>query len=437
MHELLSPDQLKGRVGKEVHLAGWVHDVRVLGGISFVLLRNSKGIIQIAAPKKSVPREVQEVVAVLHQEDVIACVGVVKESKVARNGFEILPEKVIIVARASVPLPLDPRGVTPAALDTRLSWRTLDLRRREGTAVFKIENTLVSAMEAYLRENGFIRVFTPSIIGGTSEGGSEVFKIDYYGRPAFLRQDPQLHRQLTIAGGFDRIYDLGANWRAELSHTPRHISEHRTIAPEMAFIEDERDTMKIEEGMVAASMKAIIEGCLEELGTLGAKLDEPSRPFPVFQFPDVYELLEGQGRRVTRGEDLDTESQRVLGEYAKKEFGSDFFFLNRFPSKIKPFYVMKVDEDPEWARSVDLVYKGVELSSGGQREHRHDRILKQMREKGMDEASLKWFTDPFRYGVPPHGGYSFGIERFTAGLANLSSVKEAALFPRDPERLQP
>ncbi|TLY16492.1 MAG: aspartate--tRNA(Asn) ligase [Thaumarchaeota archaeon] len=437
MHELLSPDQLKGRVGKEVHLAGWVHDVRVLGGISFVLLRNSKGIVQIAAPKKSVPREVQEVVADLHQEDVITCTGVVKESKVARNGFEILPEKVTVVARASVPLPLDPRGVTPAALDTRLSWRTLDLRRREGTAVFKIENTLVSAMEAYLRENGFIRVFTPSIIGGTSEGGSEVFKIDYYGRPAFLRQDPQLHRQLTIAGGFDRVYDLGANWRAELSHTPRHISEHRTIAPEMAFIEDESDTMKIEEGMVAASMRAIVEGCVEELGTLGVKLDEPSRPFPVFQFPDVYKLLEGQGRRVPRGEDLDTESQRVLGEYAKKEFGSDFFFLNRFPSKIKPFYVMKVDDDPEWARSVDLVYKGVELSSGGQREHRHERILKQMREKGMDEASLKWFTDPFRYGVPPHGGYSFGIERFAAGLANLSSVKEAALFPRDPERLQP
>ena len=424
-------------VGKEVHLAGWVHDVRALGGISFVLLRNAKGIVQIAAPKKSVSQEVQEVVADLHQEDVISCSGVVKESKVARNGFEILPEKLTLVARASVPLPLDPRGVTPAALDTRLSWRTLDLRRREGTAVFKIENTLVSAMEAYLRENGFIRVFTPSIIGGTSEGGSEVFKIDYYGRPAFLRQDPQLHRQLTIAGGFDRIYDLGANWRAELSHTPRHISEHRTIAPEMAFIEDERDTIKVEEGMVVASVKAVIEGCRDELGTLAVKVDEPSRPFPVFQFPDVYDLLEERGRRVPRGEDLDTDSQRVLGEYAKKEFGSDFFFLNRFPSKIKPFYVMKVDEDPEWARSVDLVYKGVELSSGGQREHRHERILKQMREKGMDETSLKWFTDPFRYGVPPHGGYSFGIERFTAGLANLSSVKEAALFPRDPERLQP
>src|SRR5256712_4255424 len=288
LHELLSPDQLKGVVGKEVHLAGWVHDVRVLGGISFVLLRNFKGIVQIAVPKKSVPRQVQEVVADLHQEDVITCSGVVKESKVARNGFEILPEKVTVVARASVPLPLDPRGVTPAALDTRLSWRTLDLRRREGTAVFKIENTLVSAMEAYLRENGFIRVFTPSIIGGTSEGGSEVFKIDYYGRPAFLRQDPQLHRQLTIAGGFDRIYDLGPNWRAELSHTPRHLSEHRTIAPELAFISDEKDTMRVEEEMVASGIKVVIEECAAELSTLKTELVETKLPFPEISFPEVY-----------------------------------------------------------------------------------------------------------------------------------------------------
>ncbi len=437
MRELPSPAELMVKIGKRVEVAGWVHDVRALGGISFVLLRNSKGVIQLAVPKKSVSEEVQELVSSLHQEDVITCSGMVKESKVARNGFEIIPEKITLVAKSSVPLPLDPRGVTPASLDTRLSWRTLDLRRQEVTAVFKIENALVTAMEAYLRENGFIRVFTPSLIGGISEGGSEVFKVDFYGRPAFLRQDPQLHRQLTIAGGFDRIYDLGANWRAELSHTPRHISEHRTIAPEMAFIEDERDTMKVEEGMVVSAMTAVRDSCGDELTTIGVKLEKPRRPFPEFRFPEVYETLKALGKNVSRGEDLDTESQRVLGDHAKKKFGSDFFFLNRFPSKIKPFYVMRVDDDPEWARSVDLVYKGVELSSGGQREHRHDKILEQIREKGMDEGSLAWFTEPFRYGVPPHGGYSFGIERFVAGLANLGSVKEAALFPRDPERLQP
>ena len=437
MLDILSPLELKALSGKEVKVGGWVHDVRVLGGISFVLLRNSKGIVQIAAPKKEVSDAVYRTIGDLRQEDVIVCSGKVKDAKAARLGFEILPSSMSILSKSAAPLPLDPRGVTPAALDTRLAWRTLDLRRPEAQAVMRIENKIVDASEAYLRENGFIRAFTPSIIGGISEGGAEVFKVDFYGKPAFLRQDPQLHRQLTIAGGFDRIYDLGTNWRAEVSHTPRHISEHRTIAPEVAFLEDERDTMRLEEGMVAAAVKAVIAKCSDELANLKKELVAPKLPFPELDFPEVYDTIKGLGRTLPRGEDIDTESGRILGRHVKEETGSDFFFLNRFPSKAKPFYVMRVDEDPEFARSVDLMYKGVELSSGGQREHRHDRIVAQIEEKGMDAEALKWFTEPFRYGVPPHGGYSFGIERFTAFLLDIENIKETVLFPRDPERLQP
>ncbi len=437
MHELLSPAELKKRIGRKVSVAGWVHDVRLLGGISFVLVRNSAGIVQVTALKKIVKGDVLETIASLHQEDVIHCVGTVKESKEAKLGFEVIPESMIVMSKAAVPLPLDPRGVTPAALDTRLSWRSLDLRRHEASSVFKIQDIAVSAMESYLHENGFIRVFTPSIIGGISEGGSEVFKIDFYGHPAFLRQDPQLHRQLAIAGGFDKIYDLGPNWRAELSHTPRHLSEHRTIAPEMAFLEDERDTMRVEEAMVMHSIRNVRKNCTEELETVNASLEEPKLPFPEILFPDACQILETLGRRAPKDEDIDTESGRLLGKYVQEKFDSDFFFLNHFPSRIKPFYVMRLDEDPSQARSVDLMYKGVELSSGGQREHRYQKILDQIKEKGMAAADLKWFTEPFRFGVPPHGGYSFGIERFVALLVNLESVKEAALFPRDPERLQP
>ncbi len=437
MRELLSPAELKARIGKDVHLAGWVHDVRILGGISFVLLRNSSGVVQIAAPKKEVKPEVLEQIAGLRQEDVIECEGRVKESKAARLGFEVVPKQIEVLSKAATPLPLDPRGVTPAALDTRLLWRSLELRRPETNAIFKVENEAVEAFEEYLRENGFIRAFTPSILGGISEGGSEVFRVDYYGKPAFLRQDPQLHRQLTIAGGFDRIYDLGTNWRAELSHTPRHISEHRTIAPELAFIHDERDVNRVEEMMVAHGIKKVIDECAEELSLLKIELEVPKVPFPELAFPEVYDTLSSLGRELPRGQDIDEASQRALAEQVKKTTGSDFFFLNRFPSAVKPFYVMKVDETPEFARSVDLVYRGVELSSGGQREHRHDRILSQIREKGMNEEGLKWFTEPFRYGVPPHGGYSFGIERFVSYLLNLSNIKEATLFPRDPETLLP
>ena len=437
MHKLLSPSELSNSVGKKVHLAGWVHDVRILGGISFVLLRNSKGIVQVAAPKKDVPSTVIEAIGGLHQEDVITVEGVVKESKAARLGFEVVPSSVEVVSKAAVPLPLDPRGVTPASLDTRLLWRSLELRRPEASAVFKIENSVVQGFEDFLRGEGFIRAFTPSIIGGVSEGGSEVFRIDFYGKAAFLRQDPQLHRQLTIAGGFDRIYDLGTNWRAEVSHTPRHLSEHRTIAPEMAFISDERDTMRMEERMVVAGIKRAMDDCAQELQTLKVELEAPKTPFPEVDFPGAYETLEKLGRKVPRNEDIDEVSQRALSEHVKKETGSEFFFLNRFPSAAKPFYVMHVDDEPEFARSVDLVYRGLELSSGGQREHRHDRIVAQIKEKGFDAAGLRWFTEPFRYGVPPHGGYSFGIERFVAYLLGIQNIKEAVLFPRDPETLQP
>ena len=437
MQEPFTPADLAKRIGRQVRLEGWVHDVRALGGISFVLLRSSRGVVQVAVPKKSVPPELYALVSGLHQEDVISCTGEVKEAKAARHGFEILPSSIEVVAKAASPLPLDPRGVTPASLDTRLEWRSLELRRPETTAVFNIENALVQGFEEYLQGAGFIRAFTPSIIGGVSEGGSEVFKIDYYGREAFLRQDPQLHRQLTIAGGFDRIYDLGANWRAELSHTPRHLSEHRTIAPELGFIRDERDVMRVEEEMVVHGVEKAVKRCPNELAVLKRELPMPKIPFPEIDFPEVYGILESKGKRLPRDEDLDEESKDLLAAHVKEKHGTDFFFVNRFPSRPKPFYVMRYDDDPGYARSSDFFLGSLELSSGGQREHRHDRIMAQIREKEMDAKSLEWFTEPFRYGVPPHGGFSFGIERFTARLLGIENVKEAVLFPRDPERLQP
>lgn len=437
MQRPLSPDDLRAMVGKEVRVQGWVHDVRALGGIVFVLLRNSRGIVQVVAPKKAVSPDLFSKVSDLRQEDVVSFTGTVTKSQASRLGFEIVPSEMKFISKADVPLPLDPRGVTPASLDTRLEWRSLELRRPETAAVFKIEDSLVNGFESFLRGEGFIRAFTPSILGGLSEGGSEVFKIDFYGRPAFLRQDPQLHRQLTIAGGFDRVYDLGTNWRAELSHTPRHLSEHRTIAPEMGFIDDERDVMKVEEEMVAHGVKAALDDCAEEFALLKVKAEVPKAPFPVVDFPEVYKVIEKLGKTLPRGQDIDEPTQRALAAHVKEETGSDFFFLNRFPSAIKPFYVMKVDDDPEFARSTDLVYRGLELSSGGQREHRHEKIVAQIKEKGFSAKSLEWFTEPFRYGVPPHGGFSFGIERFTAYLLGIENIKEAALFPRDPERLQP
>jgi aspartyl-tRNA synthetase len=429
--------EIKKCVGKEVVLNGWCHDVRLLGGINFILLRDEKGIAQIKVEKKNSPKEVLGVLEKLHQEDVLSVKGRVVESKVAKVGAEIVPSKIEVISKSETPLPLDPRNVTPANLDTRLEWRSLDLRRRENLAIFRIQAKLTEGMEEFLKKQGFIRVWTPSIIGGISEGGAEVFKVNFFGKSAFLRQDPQLHRQLLIAGGFEKIYDIGPSWRAEPSDQPTHLAEHRTIAPEFAFMKDETDMIKLEEKLCVAGIKKVVKECEEELNLLGKEIEVPKTPFPELRFPKIYEILEEYGKNLPRGSDLDKESEKILREFVKEKYKHDFFFVNRFPSAAKPFYVMKVDEDPEWARSVDLIYKGLELSSGGQREHRYEKIVQQIKEKGLSFESLRWFTEVFRYGVPPHGGFSIGVERFTMKLLDIQNIKEVVLFPRYVTRVLP
>jgi aspartyl-tRNA synthetase len=430
-------NELKKAMDKEVVVNGWCHDVRVLGGINFLLLRDVEGIVQVTAPKKLVKPEILKIYEKLHQEDVLSVKGKVVKSKAKNADIEIIPSDIEVLSKADVPLPLDPRGVTPANLDTRLDWRSLDLRRQENLAIFRIQSKIMEGMQEFFRSKGFIQVWTPSILGGLSEGGAEVFKIDFFGKEAYLRQDPQLHRQLLIAAGFEKIYDMGPSWRAELSDQPTHLSEHRTIAPEFAFMKDECDMMELEQEVCVAAVKKVIEDCEKELQILKKEIEIPKKPFPELRFPKIYEILEEHGRKLKVGSDLDKGSEKVLAKFVKEKYKSDFFFINRFPSEIKPFYVMRVDEDPKWARSVDLIFKGLEQSSGGQREHRYEKIVQQIKEKGMNLNSLKWFTEVFRYGVPPHGGFSLGIERFTMKLLDVPNIKESVAFPRYPTRMLP
>ena len=428
--------ELKNFVGKKVMIAGWVHDTRLLGKINFLLLRDKDGIVQVTASKDKVPEKVLDLFKKLHQEDVVAVQGKVVKSKVSKVGIEVIPDKIEVVNKSAVPLPLDPRWVTPANLDTRLDWRPLDLRRMENLAIFRIQAKIVEGMEEYLRKNGFLQVFTPAIIGGVSEGGADVFKINHFGKEAFLRQDPQLHRQLLMVAGFDRIFDIGPNWRAEPSDTPYHLTEHRGIAPEFV-LNDEADTMRMEEETIVYAIKKVIKECGDELQKLGKKIKAPKTPFPELRFPKIYDILKEHGKNLPFGSDLDRESEKILAAHVKEKFKHDFFFVNRFPSKVKPFYVMRVDENPEWARSVDLIFKGMEQSSGGQREHRYEKIIDQLKEKKINLENMKWFTEVFRYGVAPHGGFCIGIERFTMKLLDLPNIKEAVLFPRYVTRILP
>jgi aspartyl-tRNA synthetase len=420
-----------------VVLAGWVHDIKELARIRFIWLRDGGGVAQVTISKSSSPPEVIKASEQLGKEDVIAVEGTLVEKRIAKVGSEITPTKIELIVKAQAAAPLDMSGKIDSNLDARLDWRVIDLRRPENAAIFQIQSKLVEGMLEYLKQNGYLQVFTPCLLGGTSEGGAEVFKTDYFGKEAFLRQDPQLHRQLCIAAGFDKIYDLGPNWRAELSHTTQHLCEHRGAAVEFGFITDETDTMRVEEEVAVAALKKVERDCARELALLNVEVNLPKTPFPEMRYPEIYEILEEYGKKVPYGNEVGKEGESILSKHVREKHRTDAFFINRYPSKIKPFYVMRVDEDTQWARSVDLVYRGIEQSSGGQREHRYEKIMEQLREQNISQEGMKWFTEPFKFGVPPHGGFCLGIERFTMAFLGKENIRETTLFPRTPERLVP
>lgn len=428
-------NQLKEHIGKKVLLKGWIHEIRNQSKVKFVILRDSSGIIQLVIlPDK----KIFDKIVTVPRESVIIVEGLVKEEKQAPMGIEVHIDKYEVLSEAEKELPiLVNEKIGGAELPKRLDWRSIDLRKPKNLAIFKVQAALLEGIQDYLNKEGFTQIFTPSIMGVPSESGAEMFSLDYFGKAAFLRQDPQLHRQLAIAGGIEKIYEIGPSWRAELSHTVKHLCEHRTCAVELSFIESEQDTMRVEEQLIIAALNNVKKKCKEELKLLGVKLNIPEAPFPELRFPEIYEILKKMGKNIPYGEDLDTEAEKLLWEYVQKKYKSEFWFINRFPFKKKPFYVMRVDDAPEFARSVDLYFKDIEMSSGGQRENRYTDLMNNVKEKKMDPKKVEWFTKFFKYGVPPHGGFGLGIERLTQVLLGLENIREAVLFARDPERLTP
>ena len=426
-----SDEAQKKKPGSEVVVAGFAADLKVMGKLAFINLRDVEGHIQLVSLDKKIINEINK----LTRESVIAVQGKIKKSKLKTGGNEIEIKNLEVLSKAETPLPIDISGKITTDLSKRLDWRCLDLRNPKVQAIFEIQSKLMDGAFEWLEKNNFTFLSTPCLMGAPSESGAELFAVPYFNKKAFLRQDPQLHRQLAIASGFEKIVDMGPSWRAELSHTIRHLCEHRGIAVELAFIKDETDTMRIEEQLIIAALKKVKKDCQKELKLLGKTIEIPKIPFPELRFPEIYKILEKLGKKTKFGEDIDDESEKILAQYVKKKYNHDFYFINRFPFKAKPFYVMRVDKEPKWARSVDLIYRGVEQSSGGQREHRYDNLMQNVKEKNI--KSVEWFTKFFAYGAPSHGGFNLGVERLTMQLLELSNIREATLFPRDPERLAP
>ncbi|MBI4168017.1 MAG: aspartate--tRNA(Asn) ligase [Candidatus Aenigmarchaeota archaeon] len=422
--------------GKTVDVCGWIESIRDLGSLKFVTIRDMSGTIQMVVKKGAIDEVTAKTIDSLSREFAVKVRALVKKNEKASGGRELMPKAVEIIAASDTNFPTDITDKTKSHLDTRLDWRPLDLRNTKNAAIFRLQSQIVNAFHDFFQSKGFIHTFTPSIMGNPAESGSEVFPVVYFNRQAFLRQDPQLHRQLTIAGGLDKVYEIGPSWRAELSHTQKHLCEHRTCVAEIGFIEDEYDVIRLEESVIVHIFKKLSENAKNELEILGVRISVPKPQFPILEFPEIYDILESLGKKLKHGDDLDTESEKLLAKYVMEKFGSEFFFVNKIPFAIKPFYVMR-DNETEFARSVDLYYREIEMSSGGQREHRYDQLMKNIKEKKLDAASLEWFTKFFKFGIPPHGGFSIGIERLTKQIAGIENVRETVLFPRDPERLVP
>ncbi len=421
--------------GEKVRLAGWVHDIRDLGGLRFLLLRDREGIVQVTLPKKYVSKEVFSATEGLQKESVVAVEGTVKAEAKAPNGFEIIPEKIEVLNVSSTPLPLDPTGRVDANLDTRLDHRIMDLRKAKISAIFRIRDMALAEGRRYLREKGFMEVHTPRIISTSSEGGTELFPIAYFEREAFLAQSPQLYKQMLMGTGMDRVFEIATYFRAEEHDTIWHLNEITAIDAEMAFIRDENDIMDTIEGLAASMINGIREKCAPQLMELGVEIPEPKMPFPRITYDEAVAILEKEGLKAPAEEDLTTESEKKLGAAMKKR-GYELYFVTKYPLRVKPFYTMP-DKDERRSNSFDLEYKGREIVSGSQRIHQFDLLKKMIKAKGLNPENFGSYLEAFEYGIPPHGGFGLGMERFLMQLLNLTNIREAVLFPRDRKRLTP
>jgi len=418
--------------GKIITVAGWVEDIRNIGSIAFIILRDRKGTLQVTGLKKKDPDNFEKLVNV-SRESVISVKGLCKESDKARNGYEVIPEEVEVLSSAETPLPLGVVDKVESDLDTRLDNRFIDLRKQEIQAIFKIRNTAISAVHEFLRSENFIEVHTPNIIASSSEGGTDVFKLKYFEKPAFLAQSPQLYKQMLMATGLDRVYEIAWYFRAEEHNTRRHLNESTAVDLEMAFINSEEDIMNILEGLVFHMWKKASD-CKEELEILDKKISLPKLPFKHLTYDEVIEILNKAGSEIKWGGDIGTEDEKLLGEIMKKK-GHEFYFIKKYPIEAKPFYTMP--EGDKYSRGFDLECKGVELASGSQRIHDVDLLKKRIKACDLNPKDFESYLKAFRYGMPPHGGFGFGIERFLMELLDIKNVRECILFPRDRTRLTP
>ena len=413
-------------------MAGFAHETRDLGGIAFLVLRDRKGLAQITLVKKLLGKEAFKSARSISRESVVLVKGTVKAEPKAPRGFEILPGEVQVLNPAQVPLPLDPTEKVECELDTRLDARFMDIRRPCVLAAFEIESAVLESLRGFFRENAVTEVFTPKIVAAATEGGTDLFPISYFEKEAFLNQSPQLYKQMLMGAGMDRVFEIGPIFRAEEHDTRRHLNEAVSIDLEVSFADD-KAVMEILEQAVAGAYRHVAENCRYQLEVLGLDLKVPSLPFRRITYSEALGLAADKaGAKMQWGDDLDTETERFLGQSI-----GEHYFLTDWPSSIKPYYTLPYEDHPEVCRGFDLMHPRMELASGAQRVHDYEQLVGRIKEKGLDPDGFEFYLKAFRYGMPPHAGWGLGLSRLVMTMLNLENIRDAVIFPRDRKRLVP
>ena len=416
--------------GKEVTVFGWVKEIRDLGGIIFIILRDREGTVQITVPRKKLEQKIVSKAEKLQRQYPIGVKGVVKKTRMTPRGVEIIPQEIRIFNVAKQPLPLDVAGKVPAKIDVRLDARVLDLCQDKSRAIFQIQHEALKAIRAFLSEKGFIEVHTPRIIATATEGGAALFPVEYFDKRAFLAQSPQLYKEELVIG-FEKVFEIGHFFRAEESHTRRHISEFVSIDIEQAFATAE-DVMQILEELIHHVCKTVKQNCKKQLEILSHDFEVPRLPFKRFTYTEILKELKKAEIEIPWGEDIPTPAFRTLGEMHPY-----FYFITDWPTKSKAFYIKPRDDNPEICEGFDLMWQWIELASGGTRISDKALLIKRLKEQGLNPESFKHHLKAFDYGMPPHAGWAVGLERLTMMLTGMKNIREVVLFPRDKFRLTP
>ena len=431
-------NELKKHYNEEVTLKGFIDNIRDLQYVQFMILRDRTGKVQVTIEKNDENKSLNEIVSGLTLESTVKVTGKLLESpKVKLNGMEVIPTSIEVTSVSESELPINYKDQSSSLIDTKLDYRFLDLRNEKNILMFKVQSAFVEGMRDFLYKNEFIEIHTPKLIAAASESGSDVFAVDYFDRTAYLAQSPQFYKQMAMASGFEKIFEVAPAFRAENSNTNRHATEFTSFDVEFSYIDSFNDVMNLEEDLLIAGLTKVKEKYENEIKNLfNVDVVVPTKPFPRIKLQDLYKELEKRYNYNIPTEDvgdMNAETEKLTSRYAMEEFGHEFIFVTDFSKKKRAFYHMRENDIPQ---GYDLIWKGTEITTGAQREHRYEILQTQAEEKGLKD-DVKFYLDFFKYGCPPHGGFALGIDRMTMLLLGVSSVKESMFLFRGPNRLTP